>query len=97
MWVLGQRYPTFALHRKRVTMLGRNSHPALRIESKCGRALKHPGILCFLIFDTCRTAPWSGPDHPKQPTKRHFFTLPPTLEDALFAVKEYHERTAHFL
>jgi hypothetical protein len=31
----------FALDRKRVTMLGRDRHPAFGIKIDCGRALKH--------------------------------------------------------
>jgi hypothetical protein len=59
--------------------------------------LKHPGFLCFLIFGLRRNASCPGPAHQKSPTKIHFFTLPPTLEDALFAVKEYPPMSAHFL
>jgi hypothetical protein len=56
-------------------MPGRNGHPAFGIEIKRRSALKHPEILCsyalrsvfFVIL---------------KPTNKHFFTLPPTLEDA---------------
>ncbi|HEX8885526.1 MAG TPA: hypothetical protein VF797_13635 [Noviherbaspirillum sp.] len=59
--------------------------------------MKHPGFLCFLVFGLRRNAFCPGPAHQKLPTKIHFFTLPPTLEDALFAVKEYPPMAAHFL
>jgi hypothetical protein len=37
----------FALDRERVTVLGRDGHPAFGIEIDCGRALKH--VITFYL------------------------------------------------
>jgi hypothetical protein len=54
--------------------------------------MTHPETLCLTLFAIAvgmleTSVPVQGIK--KSPTKKHFFTLPPTLEDALIQVKRY--------
>ena len=74
-------------------MLGRDGHPAFGIEIDCGCALKH--VLPFGLKEEWSEL-YKNVVHVAQvrergisPTKRHFFTLLPTLVDATIVVKRF--------
>jgi hypothetical protein len=75
-------------------MLGRDRHPAFGIEIDCGRALKHVNTfyLSWLAEHKKLACCFHLPcplSQAKFPTKRHFFTQMPTLEDARIVVKRF--------
>jgi hypothetical protein len=56
-----QSEAAFALDRERVTVLGRDRHPAFSIEINCGRALKHVDTFYLSwLAESEKLASWFG-------------------------------------
>ena len=89
MRMAGQGETAVALDGERVTVPGRDRHPAFCIEIDCGRALKHDWDLGLELDEAAESG---GRKLASPPTKLHFFTLSPTLEEAITRVKRFPPR-----
>jgi hypothetical protein len=100
--VARQGEAAFALNRERVTVLGRDRHPAFGIEIDCGRALKHGFTFDLSKLAEYEKAAWRFHlprplSQGRFPTKRHFFTQMPTLVEAITVVKRFQPIETAFL